>query len=229
MNKPTEDQFLSYQNIFDYFNEVLFEGQLPGVLLNFSRKAKTHGFFAPERWEDGKKSRSHEISLNPETLERESVLVFSTLVHEMVHLWQQEFGKPSRTAYHNQEWADKMESVGLIPSNTGQPGGKKTGQSVSHYILAGGPFENAFEAMPEDLKRLPFTAIEYIQKPAAGAEGSGEGEEDGDGEGKTKKKGKNKSQYKAKFTCPDCGQNAWGKEDLSILCNNCKVLLERQE
>jgi hypothetical protein len=216
MNKPTEDQFLSYQNIFDYFNEVLFEGRLPGVLLNFSRKAKTHGFFAPERWEDGKKSRSHEIILNPETLERESVLVFSILVHEMVHLWQQEFGKPSRTAYHNQEWADKMESVGLMPSNTGQPGGKKTGQSMSHYILAGGPFENAFETMPEDLKRIPLTAI-----------AAGEGEEEG--EGKTKKKGKNKSQYKAKFTCPDCGQNAWGKEDLSILCNNCKVLLERQE
>ena len=32
----------------------------------------------------------------------------------MCHQWQQHFGKPSRNGYHNKQWADKMESVGLI-------------------------------------------------------------------------------------------------------------------
>jgi hypothetical protein len=33
-----------------------------------------------------------------------------------------------------------MEEVGLIPSSTGAPGGKRTGQSMSHYIDPDGKF-----------------------------------------------------------------------------------------
>ncbi len=95
--KPTEQQFLAYQKIFNYFNDQLFDGQLPDVILNFSRMANTHGFFAPERWEDHQKVRSHEISLNPHTLGRSPKEVLATLVHEMCHLWQESFGKPSRS------------------------------------------------------------------------------------------------------------------------------------
>ena len=36
--------------------------------------------------------------------------------------------------YHNAEWASKMESVGLVPSTTGAPGGARVGQAVSHYV-----------------------------------------------------------------------------------------------
>jgi len=57
----------------------------------------------------------------------------------MCHLEQHHFGKPSG-AYHNKEWAKMMHAVGLMPSNTGKPGGKQTGQTVSHYIVTGGPF-----------------------------------------------------------------------------------------
>jgi hypothetical protein len=28
-----------------------------------------------------------------------------------------------------------MESIGLVPSNTGLPGGKRTGQQMTHYIM----------------------------------------------------------------------------------------------
>jgi hypothetical protein len=58
----------------------------------------------------------------------------------MAHVWQHAHGKPTRNGYHNKEWAAKMDSLGLVPSSTGAPGGKRTGQSVSHYIAAGGPF-----------------------------------------------------------------------------------------
>ena len=34
-----------------------------------------------------------------------------------------------------------MEAVGPYPERYGAPGGKETGQKVSHYIAAGGPFE----------------------------------------------------------------------------------------
>ena len=83
---PTRAQFEAYEKMFVYFNERLFSGGLPACLLNFSRRTKTNGFFAPSRWERGKNVR-HEISLNPSTLKsRKPLEVASTLVHEMVHL-----------------------------------------------------------------------------------------------------------------------------------------------
>lgn len=38
--------------------------------------------------------------------------MLSTLVQEMVHLWQHHFGKPGRRRYLNKQWADKMDSLG---------------------------------------------------------------------------------------------------------------------
>ena len=38
------------------------------------------------------------------------------------------------------EWAKKMEAIGLMPSKTGLPGGEKTGQKMTHYIIPDGLF-----------------------------------------------------------------------------------------
>ena len=69
-----------------------------------------------------------EISLNLKQLgESEPIDVMATLVRQMVHLWQESYGQPSQKGYYNREWAKKMTEIGLIPSATGQPGGKHTG------------------------------------------------------------------------------------------------------
>jgi predicted SprT family Zn-dependent metalloprotease len=180
-----------------YFNEQLFGGTLPPVLLNLSRKGRhVRGFFAPDRWEKGT-ARTHEISLNPQFLKERSVIeTAATLVHELVHLWQAVLGTPSRTSYHNREWATQMEAVGLIPSDTGTPGGKRTGQRMSHYVLPGGPFERAFQAMPPAYL-LPWLCVEA--KPAS----------------------RPRRPRKMKYRCPGCRQNVWGKPDLALLCATC--------
>jgi hypothetical protein len=58
----------------------------------------------------------------------------STLVHEMTHLWQHHYGRPSYGDYHNREFARKMFEVGLITSKSGAKGGKSTGSGMSHHI-----------------------------------------------------------------------------------------------
>ena len=117
---PTELQFAALNGGYRYFNKKLFHNELLGCILNFSRLRGIHGFLAPERWKRvGERAFcTHEISLTPTTLYRMPIEIFSTLVHEMCHLWQWEFGKPSRNGYHNKEWAAKMKAVGLIPSHT---------------------------------------------------------------------------------------------------------------
>lgn len=122
---PTDAQFAAYRAMWDYFNAILFAGVLHKVILNFSRHANSYGFFAPLRWQHDS-SVTHEISLNPTYVTRGPSRgardVAATLVHEMTHLWQFQLGKPSRGGYHNDEWARKMEELGLQPSSTGKPG-----------------------------------------------------------------------------------------------------------
>lgn len=196
---PTRAQFTAYERMFEYFNRALFANTLPACLLNFSRKARTYGFFAPQRWQGRSEEVRHEISLNPSTLRsRQPIEVASTLVHETVHLWQQDLGRPSRRGYHNAEWASKMDEVGLVPSSTPAPGGARVGQLVSHYIADAGRFAEAFAAMPAEYL-LPWSC-----------------EEPQEGRGKT-----TRSRNKLKYTCPGCATNVWGKPGLDILCADC--------
>ena len=56
---------------------------------------------------------------------------------------EQTHGTPPRRSYHDRQWAAKMKEIGLQPSTTGEPGGKETGQTVTHYIVKGGAFAQA--------------------------------------------------------------------------------------
>jgi hypothetical protein len=109
------------------------------------RSKKAYGYFAGGRFcaADGT-GITDEIALNPSHFrERTTEQSLSTLVHEMTHLEQHHFGKPSRSGYHNKEWALLMRAVGLVASDTGAPGGREVGQQVSHYIEEGGAFARA--------------------------------------------------------------------------------------
>lgn len=229
---PTEKQFNALNGAYKYYNRVLFKNKLPGCILNFSRLKGTHGFMAPERWKHVKDKTFgvHEISLTPTTLYRTPIEIFSTLVHEMAHLWQWEFGEPSRSGYHNREWARKMREIGLIPSHTGKPGGKETGQSMTHYLEEGGKYEKAFEKMPK-MCLLPFTSLEgeLMKRLIEGTTGTENGGTN-DGEDEARKARLRKlrppSQNKTKYTCPGCQVNLWGRPALQIRCVTCDELFE---
>ena len=217
---PTEEQFQALNRAYQYFNQKLFNNELPGCILNFSRKRNTHGFLAPQRWRRvGEKEYStHEISLTPTTLYRTPIEVFSTLVHEQVHLWQWEFGSPSRSGYHNKEWADKMEEIGLMPSDTGLEGGKRTGQRMTHFIIKGGKYEKMFKRMPKEFT-LPFTSLEG---DIFGSLVNGtKGKEIETPRMKRLKKLRPSSTKKTKYSCKECKINVWGKPSLKLICGEC--------
>jgi predicted SprT family Zn-dependent metalloprotease len=218
-NRPTKEQFENFSKIYDYFNEKLFYGNLKSCFLNFSRKGSAvNGFFAPERWYKGD-FVTHEISLNPLALgKRDFKWLCGVVVHEMCHLWQHDNGTTSRNGYHNAEWGKKMIEVGLMPSQTGQPGGKMKGQQMDHYIITGGKYDIAFNDMPKDLL-LPWQSVEsLLLKGEIGEDvpeelkALMEKQED-----ETEKKS---SKNKIKYTCA-CENNIWGKPDLDITCNEC--------
>lgn len=205
---PTEAQFAAFQAMYDYFNGALFGGTLRPVILNFSRAAGSLGFFAPQRWEQAK-ATTHEISLNPAHLAtRPAREVAATLVHEMVHCWQQEHGTPSARGYHNKEWAARMEAVGLMPSDTGEAGGARVGFRMTHYLVEGGPFARAFAKMPRAFL-LPWSSWEP--------------------DGARRKGPTTSAKSKIKYTCPDCGANAWGKPALHLVCGEDDARMRAEE
>ena len=144
----------------------------------------------------------------------------------MCHLWQWDFGNPSRNGYHNKEWAAKMKELGLIPSNTGKPGGKETGQKMTHYIEEGGRYQKAFNRMPKK-HILPFTSLEgEIMKSLIEGNGSPGSEDNKDEQGKRLRKLHPVSRNKTKYSCHGCKTNVWGKPGLRIRCENCDQSFE---
>lgn len=189
---------------FDYYNKKLFAASLPRVVISIRAKANSVGYFAPDRFKaaDNKKESAHEIAFNPVLLNRPIKIIFSTLVHEMAHLWQEKFGTPSKSGYHNKEWADKMESVGLMPESADGLG-KRTGSKMSHSIMEGEIFDRTTE---EFISKNEFNFFYELPEMKVKRDNS-----------------------KAKFTCPSCGCNAWGKSSLRLICGDCDEVMEVNE
>ncbi|MGE0827646.1 MAG: SprT-like domain-containing protein [Candidatus Binatia bacterium] len=208
---PTEEAYSELQRAYDVFNRELFGGQLPPCLITLQRKNRTYGYFCGDRWAHHAGTIRDEIALNPVHFRTRGVeAVLSTLVHEMVHLWQFHCGMPSRNGYHNREWAEKMGRVGLIPSDTGEPGGNRTGQRVSHYIQEDGPFAKACQSL---------LATGFVVSWHDRAQDDAEG----------RARARQKANTRTKYTCPGCGLNAWARAQAVFRCGVCDEALLAQD
>jgi len=208
MNNPTTQTYTSLTTAYDFFNRELFGGGLPPCLLTMQRHKGAFGYFSGERFASiaDPKEVTDEIALNPTHFAtRKPVEVLSTLAHEMVHLWQHHYGKPPRKGYHDKQWAAKMHEVGLIPTTTGEKGGKETGQKVTHLIEENGRFAQAVAKL-----LVAHPAILYADLS--------------DNDTARKKKAASKTKY----TCPGCGLNAWAKPDAPLVCGNCQEPMQAE-
>ncbi len=207
MNNPTTQTYTSLATAYDFFNLELFSGSLPPCLITMQRHKGAYGYFSGERFANtaDPKEVTDEIALNPiHFATQKPVKVLSTLVHEMVHLWQHHYGKPPRKGYHDREWAAKMREIGLIPTATGEERGKETGQKMHHLIAEDGSFACAVNKL---LAEHP--AILYHDRSSDTAR-------------------KKKAASKTKYTCPSCGLNAWAKPDAPLICGTCQEPMQAE-
>jgi SprT-like family len=198
-NNPTRKTYEGLDAAYAYFNEELFGGRLPPCLITVRHHRSAYGYFSGERFasRDGSEI-TDEIALNPKHFRKRTLKqILSTLVHEMVHLEQHHFGKASRNGYHNKQWAAWMERVGLMPSNTGEPGGKCTGQQMTHYVLPDGTFARA-------IKERTFEELYYDREEPP--------------ENRARK-------LKVKYTCLQCHLHAWAKPEARIACCDCSQVM----
>lgn len=148
-----------------YFNERLFENALPEMELNFSVKSFLKGFYCPAGWFGEEEEDIDEFSMNPAVLRLPPREGLSVLVHKMCHYWQFGHGHPGRRARHDDEWADKMIEIGLLPCSAPKHGITLPGQRVGHSIVRGGRFDQACDQMPQDAL-LTWTSIGFAEHTA---------------------------------------------------------------
>jgi len=202
MNNPTTQTYTSLASAYDFFNKELFSGSLPACLITMQRHKNAYGYFSGERFASlaDPKEITDEIALNPARFATQKPdEILSTLAHEMAHLWQHHNGKKPRKGYHDRQWAAKMHEIGLIPTATGQEGGKETGQKMTHLIDENGRFALAVQKL---LAGHPAILYADLSENDAAR--------------------KKKAASKTKYTCPGCGLNAWAKPDAPLVCGSCQ-------
>jgi hypothetical protein len=248
---PTKATYDNLLLAYRMLNQILFNSMLPACLITLQRDATSYGYFCKNRFinKDDSKEYTDEIALNPQYFKlpgRDDKKVISTLAHEMCHLWQSHFGKPGRGRYHNKEWANKMRSLGLIPSNTGLEGGMDTGDQMSHYIEKNGVYENAFTELlvagfsldwtdnqpqieelivPVDKKCIDegdatetIDSVDFVDSPFTIAPIKTVIQSQKGKSGKI-------DTSKIKYSCPECGLNVWAKLGANIKCGDCDEYL----
>lgn len=213
---PTQRTYNGLQEAFNLYNETLFDGILPECMITMQRKNGAYGYAASSRFIPNEERQEgddlvtvDEIAMNPSHFKgRSAEQVLSTLAHEMCHVWQFRFGKPSAGGYHNKQWAARMVEIGLMPSTTGEPGGKQTGPKVSHYIMDNGPFAQETAKLIASGFTVPYVELWNEQMLA---------------------KRKRAARSKTKYTCPDCGANAWAKPEAKLMCGECESHMTSEE
>lgn len=228
---PTTELYRQFDEVVQHLNRTLFSSELPLVVIRLQRHMGSNGHFSPARWAQRDGGTAHQISLNPYYFAKRPLQdVFQTLVHQMCHLWQFQFGTPSRGGYHNLEWAQKMTSLGLIPTTTGDLHGKMVGQTLTEMVDPKGKFRFAcleyftiggrWSWLDRDCEAISVQEVGIGHKPQApslildspahllfaGFSVIDEGSE---------------KKIKLKYACPSCGSSVWGKAGLDIACRQC--------
>jgi hypothetical protein len=203
---PTVRQPTAFLFLAGHFNNHCFDSRLDlsKVLIDHAATGRTFGHFAPNRFAplEGEGPKVHQISLNPARIKaiadnssdelNDSAAadlgeLCKTLVHELAHCFDYEYGKPGKAGYHSRSWGAVMKHAGLHPSATGKPGGDEVGHSMLEYVIPGGRFEQAFNRL---LRERPVIWREVRRQVLAQVS-------------------ELKPPKRLKFVCPSCGFNAY--------------------
>jgi predicted SprT family Zn-dependent metalloprotease len=229
---PTDKNYRVWLLAYEFFNNRLFDYRLPGCLLTFQRQRNVFGFHAHCRFEEsGDHSKADEIALNPSHFAKmDAREVLSVLVHEMAHQYQWHFGKPGQAGYHNKAWARMMIEIGLVPTDTGEPGGKPTGRHMAHFIRADGPFDRLCSELLNSGFVIPYVETNFSQQigPTSNPYDPRAQEAIELLKQKAEKQRQKKAASKTRFTCTGCEdpQHAWGKPSLDVICGKCHERFE---
>ena len=100
-------------------NDDFFSSQLEMPIITIQSTPRAYGHYSVSPiWTVNGEEKKHEINIGACTLDREIEYIITTLVHEMVHMYNNTVLKIQDCSrggtYHNKQFKATAESVGLI-------------------------------------------------------------------------------------------------------------------
>ena len=186
------------ESLFSTFNKAFFEGKLeqPVITVSPDNTRGAYGWCTGwKAWQDGTKEGGfYEINLCAEYLNRPFEETCSTLIHEMVHLWNLQEGvqDTSRSGtYHNKNFKVAAEAHGLTVEKTA-----KYGFSTTTLAPATLNFIQAMEKTGFSLVRPKVPSLKGSSKSGSSSR---------------------------KYVCPCCGTIIRATKEVRVICADCDI------
>ncbi|WP_323114872.1 hypothetical protein [Pseudomonas guariconensis] len=201
--QPPSHPLQQLHQAYRVINERFFSGALPGCEIRFSTRLGSDGHYRPGALPSGEFCPALDLIAIGAHLSSSKMI--ESLAHQACHQYRQHAGQPPRRAYHDQVWADKMVEIGLQPSSTGLPGGRMTGQKVSHYLVENG-------GMSLLIRELLDHGLDITLAAAVGPGGGRRG-------------ARKQAWARTKYTCAGCKKSVLGGDQYNLVCGDCQLPL----
>lgn len=187
--------------ILSYLSQTLFGCEPECMIVLENNKGMLGSITRNQNWQSVKGGKAYTLKLNPTYFNTRPLSdVFNVIAHELCHKWETENGGSGLGGYHSKAWEQKAVSIGLNPTFLGNR------HHCNTELVPGGLTEQAYKAF---IAQHSGFALDWYQV----------GQVNGSNGNTNGTNGTIKS--KQKFTCTSCGQNAWGKPGLRLVCGAC--------
>lgn len=198
------------EKIFRSLNEDKFNGELETPIITVQSTPRAYGHITVRKvWKNSRHGEQYEINIGAGTLNRPIEDVVSTMLHEMVHLYNlmHDIQDCSRGGtYHNKKFKEKAEEVGLVIDYDSRIGWSITspGEDLINYIVG------------QQWEDILINREEGVRISIGGKSGdSGSGADDIE----------KKPSSTRKYQCPCCGMSVRATKEVRIICADCAELL----
>lgn len=190
--KTLQKSVQNLEELFDFFNEKLYEGKLekPIISIQSDPKGSSYGWCTTYKaWETTDGESYYEINMTAEHMTRSFEEIVGTLIHEMAHLYNlmNEIKDCNAAQYHNKKYKEAAEAHGLIVEKMGRYGYAST---------------KINDEVKEMIKDLDYT-FDIARKTL------------------TRKSGAGKKRVSYKYMCPCCGSKVYAASPINVRCIDC--------
>ena len=196
------------EKLFNKLNEHFFDGQLETPVITIQSTPRTYGHYTISPLWEVKDGAKHEINIGAGTLDRPLEEIIATLLHEMVHMYNDtvlnvQDCSGSSHMYHNKQFKRTAETHGLIVTRS-----EKYGWSYTE------PSDTLIEwILDNDIQEIKLNRNELNGIRIAGGNTAANGGTAATG---TASKG-----HSIRYKCPVCGQLARTTKTARLICGDC--------
>lgn len=188
------------EQAYNALNQHFFGGGLPPVIITVQSSPRAYGHYTPwDAWQEQEQGY-REINLGAENLDRPIQNVVATLLHEMVHHYNDlhQIKDCSRGGtYHNKRFKEQAEAHGLLIDYDSR---------IGYSVTTPSP------ALIDFIEEQEWQGVN-LARQGTGASGG---------------KGGRVSSVR-KYKCPDCGCSVRATKVVNVGCLDCGVTMELEE